>query len=180
MARLDPVKGHAVLIDAFARAVRTLPDARLTVVGRPENVTSAQLLERAARLGVGDRIAFEGHVPDPNDYMRRCHVGVVASLGSEAASRAAVEWMAAGRPLVSTAVGCLPEYVKDGTTGRLVAPDNAESLAAALVETGSDPLLRERWGAAARARYEAAFSSARFLDHFERTLSDALHGVPSR
>lgn len=180
VARLDPVKGHAVLIDAFARAARTLPDVRLSVVGRPENVTSAELMERAARLGVGERIAFEGHVPDPNDYMRRCHVGVVASLGSEAVSRAAVEWMAAGRPLVATAVGCLPEYVADGTTGRLVPPDDPAALAAALVELGSDPLLRERWGAAARARYEGVFSSARFLDQTERTLSDALHGVPSR
>lgn len=180
VARLDPVKGHAALLDAFAAASRTVPDCRLTVVGRPENVTSAELLERAARLGVDGRVTFEGHVPDPDDYMRRCHVGVVASLGSEAVSRAAVEWMAAGRPLVATRVGCLPEYVEDGKTGRLVPPNDPEALAAALVELGSDPLLRERWGREARARYERLFTSARFLDETERTLSDALHGVPSR
>ncbi|TBR17607.1 glycosyltransferase family 1 protein [bacterium] len=180
VARLDPVKGHAVLLDAFARAARALPDARLTVVGRPENVTSLELVERAARLGVGDRVTFEGHVPDPDDYMRRCHVGVVSSTGSEAVSRAAVEWMAAARPLVATRVGCLPEYVDDGRTGRLVRPDDAEALAAALVELGSDPLLRERWGRAARARYESLFTAARFLDETEKTLHDALHGVPSR
>jgi glycosyltransferase involved in cell wall biosynthesis len=180
VARLDPVKGHAALLDAFARASRSLPDARLSVVGRAENVNSRELVERAARLGVGDRVTFEGHVPDPADYMRRCHVGVVASLGSEAVSRAAVEWMAAGRPLVATRVGCLPEYVDDGRTGRLVPPGDAEALAAALVELGGDLLTRERWGAAARARYEDVFSSERFLDGTERALGLALHGVSPR
>lgn len=180
VARLDPVKGHAVLLDAFARASRTLPDARLVVVGRAENVSARELVERAARLGIGDRVSFVGHVPDPADYMRRCHAGVVASLGSEAVSRAAVEWMAAGRPLVATRVGCLPEYVVDGATGRLTAPGDAEGLAAALVELGGDPLLRERWGEAARARYEEVFSSETFLDGMETALGRALHGVSPR
>lgn len=180
VARLDPVKGHAVLLDAFALASRAVPDARLVVVGRSENVAAAALAERAARLGVGERVSFVGHVPDPFDYMRRCHVGVVASLGSEAVSRAAVEWMAAGRPLVATRVGCLPEYVADGVTGRLVPPDDAPALADALAALGADPLARETMGRAGRARYEGLFTGRRFLDETERVLSDALHGVPSR
>lgn len=180
VARLDPVKGHAVLLDAFAALSRRRPDARLVVVGRAENVAAAELASRAAKLGVGDRVSFQGHVPDAMDYMRRCHAGVVASLGSEAVSRAAVEWMAAGRPVVATRVGCLPEYVADGETGRLVPPGDAPALAEAMLSLADDLLARERMGRAARARYEALFTTDRFHASARRLLEDALHGLPSR
>ncbi|MBI3297500.1 MAG: glycosyltransferase family 4 protein [Elusimicrobia bacterium] len=180
VARLDPVKGHAVLLEALALAAKKRPELRLTVVGRTENLTARELLERAAVLGIADRVSFEGHVPDAFEYMRRCHAGVVASLGSEAVSRAAVEWMALGRPVIAAAVGCLPEYVSDGVTGRLVPPGDAAALAAALLELGDDPLLRERQGRAARRRWEELFRLETFLDATERAYTDALHPVPSR
>lgn len=180
VARLDPVKGHAALLDAFGRLCRALPEVRLLVVGRSENIAAKDLSERAARLGIADRVVLEGRVPDALDYMRRCHIGVVASLGSEAVSRAAVEWMALGRPLVATKVGCLPEYVEDGVTGRLVEPGDAQALADALKPLAADPLLRERMGKAGRARYERMFRLERFVSETERIYAGAIDGLSPR
>lgn len=180
VARLDPVKGHAVLLDAFGRLCRDLPDVRLLVVGRSENVAAKDLSEHAARLGISDRIVLEGRVPDALDFMRRCHIGVVASLGSEAVSRAAVEWMSLGRPLVATAVGCLPEYVDEGVTGRVVAPGDAEALAGALKALAMDPLLRERMGRAARERWERLFRMERFVAATEKAYEGAIEGLSPR
>lgn len=180
IARLDPVKGHAVLLDAFGRLCRDLPDVRLVVVGRSENIAARDLSEHAAKLGISDRVALEGRVPDALDFMRRCHIGVVASLGSEAVSRAAVEWMALGRPLVATAVGCLPEYVEEGVTGRLVAPGDAAALSQALRSLAMDPLLRERMGRAARERWERLFTMERFIRETERTYAGAIEGLSRR
>lgn len=180
VARLDPVKGHGVLIEALAWAVRKRPELRLMIVGRAENLASRDLLESASRLGIAERISMEGHVPDAFEYMRRCHVGVVASLGSEAVSRSGVEWMALGRPLVASAVGCLPEYVQEGTTGILVPPNEPEALGAALLRLADDPLLRERMGRAARRRWEEKFKLDKFIEASEQSYANALHPIPSR
>lgn len=174
LGRLDPVKGHGVFLQAAARVLRRYPDARFLVVGRQENVRANDLLREAHRLGAGERVELTGHVPDPTAYLRRCHVGVVASVGSEAVSRAAVEWMACGRPLVATSVGCLPEYVEDGRSGFLVEPRSPEAMAEALGRLVGDVFLRERMGHEARGRYEAMFTLERFLDRMEEVYKAVL------
>ncbi len=179
VARLDPVKGHPVLLRAAARVVRDYPEAQFLIVGKQENVSRAELQESAGVLGIGDHIEFTGWVPDALRYMRRCHVGVVASIGSEAVSRAAVEWMAVGRPLVATRVGCLPEYVVDGKTGALVPPGDEAALAEALSNLVADSFLREKFGVEGRRRFDDLFGFDRFIDETERIYEDAIHAVPS-
>lgn len=182
VGRLDPVKGHAVFLEAAAKVMRArgCGGVRFLVVGRPENVKAADLLRRAQDLAMAGRVDVVGHVPDALDAMRRCHAGVIASLGSEAVSRAAVEWMSIGRPLAATRVGCLPEYVENGVTGLLVPPADAQSLAEAVARLVRDGALRDSMGEAARRRYESLFTMRRFLDETERFYAEAAHAVPSR
>ncbi len=179
VGRLDPVKGHSVLLAAAVRVLKTHRDARVMIIGRQENVSSGDLLREAHRLGIGDSVELTGHVPDVYHYMRRCHIGVVASVASEAVSRAAVEWMAVGRPLVVTSVGCLPEYVEDGKSGYIVPPRDPEALGAALGRLVGDCYLRETIGRASRARYESIFTLDRFLDETENFYESTLYPVPS-
>ena len=87
--------------------------------------------------------------------------------------------MAVGRPLVSTTVGCLPEYVVDGKTGFLVEPNDENALAKAIGTLVADPFLRETYGSAARARYNQEFKLERFIDQTEKGYEDALHPIPS-
>lgn len=179
VARLDPIKGHSVFLEAAAIVLRKHPDARFLIIGRQENIRSADLLREAERLKIGRQVELTGHVPRVVDYMRRCHVGVVASLGSEAVSRAAVEWMSVGRPLVATSVGCLPEYVEEGKTGHIVAPRDPEALAERIGRLVGDVYLRERMGREGRRRYEERFTLARFIEDTRTFYEKALHAVPS-
>jgi len=180
VARLDPVKGHAVLLRGAARVIREYPEARFLIVGKQENVSRAELNEAASILGIADQVELTGRVPDPLHFMRQCNIGVVASLGSEAVSRAAVEWMAVGRPLVATRVGCLPEYVVDGETGLLVPPGDEMALGEALAKLVADPYLRETYGVAGRRRFEEVFGLERFILETERMYEDAIHAISSR
>ncbi|MFH2204676.1 MAG: glycosyltransferase family 4 protein [Elusimicrobiota bacterium] len=179
VGRLDPVKGHAIFLEAAAIVLKSYPDARFIIVGRQENITSGDLLRQAHALSIAERVELTGHVPKVADYMQRCHIGVIASLGSEAVSRAAVEWMAVGRPLVATRVGCLPEYVVDGETGQLVNPRDPQALAAALGRLIGDSFLREQQGRAARTRFTELFTLDRFLDQTERFYERTLQPVSS-
>ncbi|MDE2237544.1 MAG: glycosyltransferase family 4 protein, partial [Elusimicrobia bacterium] len=118
LARMDLVKGH----DDLFRAARGLmaEDARTVFLAAGDGILRGAIEEAAAALR--GRFRVLGRVPDALDFIASCRIGVVASRGSEAVSRAALEWMSLGRPLLATRVGCLPELVEDGVTGILVPP----------------------------------------------------------
>jgi len=180
VARLDPVKGHADFLRAAADVATKFPDARFLIAGREENVKRARIEALVSNLGLRGKVEVMGHVPDAVEFMRGCHIGVVASTGSEAVSRVAVEWMSAGRPVVATAVGCLPEFVEDGVSGALVAPADPRALSIAISSLLGDAPLRHRLGERARARFEDAFTYPRFVRETEAFYDKTLRAVPSR
>ncbi|MBI5244816.1 MAG: glycosyltransferase family 4 protein [Elusimicrobia bacterium] len=163
VGRLDPVKGHGIFILAAARVLRRFPQARFLVAGREENVSIRELRRLALEHGLKDSLMLLSRVPDVCEVMRRCHVGVIASIGSEAVSRAAVEWLSQGRPLVATAVGCLPEYLQGGECGRIVAPNDPGALAEAVCAFLEAPEDISRASVAARRLFEERFPLERFL-----------------
>lgn len=164
VARLDPVKGHRYLLEAIALLAKSHPTIQLRVFGQEENVKQRDLRAMAGRLGIEDRIEFQGFQSDVPQAMSKCRIGIVASTGSEAVSRVALEWMAAGRPLIATKVGCLPEIVKQGETGLLVEPKNAPDLARAIAELVSHPDLAARMGKAGRRAAQNRFALSRFAE----------------
>ncbi len=167
LGRLDPVKGHEVLLQAAALILRRVPEASFLAAGREENAKTARLQDLARELGIGGRVRFLGHVADAAAFMRGCHLGVVASLGSEAVSRAAAEWLACARPLVASSVGSLPEYLEGCEGGELVPPGDPEALARAALSM-LEPGRRDSAAAGARKRYEDRFSMERFGRDMER------------
>ncbi|MEK7765253.1 MAG: glycosyltransferase family 4 protein [bacterium] len=173
VGRLDPVKGHRLLLEAVAVVRSRRPGVKVLVAGREEMETIAGLLMDAGRLGVDQLVEFLGHVPALSSVMSRCAVGVVASVGSEAVSRVALEWMAHGRPLVASAVGCLPEVVEDGVTGRLVPPGDPVRLGEALLDLLSDPGKASAMGRRGRERVESVFGFRRFAEETERVYEAA-------
>jgi glycosyltransferase involved in cell wall biosynthesis len=153
VARLDPVKGHAVALEVFARLARNFPQARLVIAGEDRNVSAAQLQARASELGITGSVEFCGRLSDLYDFMRGCDVGIVPSLGSEAVSRVALEWSSCGVPVIASKIGGLPDLVKDGENGLLVPPGDADALYAALEKLAGDPALAARLGANGREFY---------------------------
>ena len=173
LGRLDPVKGHLCFLEAAALVLEKFPAAEFVVAGGEKNTKYSELERRAGELGIADKVKFLGHIPDAAAFNRSCDAGVVASLGSEAVSRAALEWLAAGRPLVATAVGCLPEFVQPEW---LVPPQNPAMLAGKLLSLLQSPEKRLAAGAANRAKALKDFSLEAFADRtesaFKRTIAE--------
>lgn len=166
IARLAPVKR----VDLFLRAIAELPHVRAVVVGDGDQ---REALERLVDdLGVRDRVALTGWRADARALVAGFDALVVCS-DYETFGLAAVEAMAAGVPVVATAVGGLTEVVRDGETGRLVPPNDVAALVEALrdvLEPERNRILaararsvaRERWPIARMAsEYTAVYRAAR-------------------
>jgi glycosyltransferase involved in cell wall biosynthesis len=150
-ARLDPQKGHRVLLDAAAE----LPGVRFALAGSgPEEVT---LEAHAERVGVRDRVRFLGHRDDIPELLAACDVFALPSL-YEGSSLAVLEAMGAGRAVVSSAIGGTDELIEHGDSGVLVPPGDARALASALRRLLGDDGTRARLGARARQRAQDDFS----------------------
>lgn len=130
VGNLRSQKDHLTLLDAFARVKKTLPAARLVLVGDGPMRDSVQ--SRAAKLGVESSVELAGFAPDVWPYLSRANVFALASR-YEPLGVAAQEAMAAGLPVVATNVGGLPEVVQDGKNGLLVPPADPTAMANALL-----------------------------------------------
>ncbi len=165
VARLDPVKGHRYVIEAMSLLKSTYPSLRLRIIGQEENISVHQLHAMAEELWVDSQIDFYGHQSQIANVMSECTMGVIASTGSEAVSRVALEWMAAGRPVVATKVGCLPEIVQDRITGSLVEPKDAPALASAVARLLHDPDKVKSKGNAGLSRVRRHFAMPQFIEN---------------
>lgn len=174
LGRLDPVKGHDDFMDAAVLLHKALPQARFLAAGagKPERVSRLQW--QIGYLKIDGALELLGRVEDPGAFIARCRVGVVASVDSEAVSRAALEWMAMGRPLVATSVGCLPDLVQDGETGFLVPPRDSQALAKAIKRLLENSAMAAEMGRKAKDRFEALFNLQRFAAQTESLYAEAL------
>ena len=152
------IKDHTTLLRAFAAVHRAEPRARLLLVGQGSAENPRAGLDREAEaLGVGAAVRFAGVRTDIPRLLRTCDVYVNSSR-YEGMSNTILEAMAAGRPVVATAVGGNPDLVGDGVTGYLVPAGDAEAMASRVLELLRNADARARMGAAGRARMEAVHS----------------------
>jgi colanic acid/amylovoran biosynthesis glycosyltransferase len=160
VARLVPQKGHAVLLEALARLRAGGRDVRLVVVG--DGPTSADLHAAVARLGLEGAITWRGVLDEAGvaAALDRADAFVLPSF-AEGLPIALMEAMGRGLPCVATSVHGVPELARDGATALLVAPADADALAAAIARLADDPALGARLGAAARAFVAEAYAPDR-------------------
>ena len=161
ICRLVPQKGVDIAIEALARVREQHPDAHLVVLG--EGPLRAEFSALAARLGVGDAVSLPGRVGDVAWWLRRAAV-LVHPARWEGFGLALLEAMLSARPVVAAAVSSIPEIVVDGETGRLVAPDDAAALAAAVVDLLDHPARATSMGEAGLALAQAEFSVERMAE----------------
>ncbi|MGE3272011.1 MAG: glycosyltransferase family 4 protein [Chloroflexota bacterium] len=175
VARLAPQKGHRVLFEALPAIHAAVPDVHVRLVGHEELSTVAELRAVAADLGVANLVTFEGFRADVPQVMADLDVFVLPSLW-EGFGLVLVEAMAAGRPVVASAVGPIPEIVVDGVTGLLVPPGNPAALAEAVTRLLLDPELAAAFGQAGRARVERELRLGTMIERTE-ALYDELLGT---
>lgn len=172
VGRLIPIKGHIVLLRAFADARRELPGLELEIAGRGPLEPALRALAR--ELGVADAVRFLGHVTPIQSAIEQAAAVVVPSMG-EGFGMVALEAMERARPVIAAAIGGLGEIVRDGVTGVLVPPGEAEPLAAAIVRVAGDPELAREMGDAGRRRALARFLQVFCTERTELLYEDALH-----
>lgn len=162
VARLAECKGHRYALAALRHIVEAGIDARYAIAGDGEE--GAEIQAEAARLGLADRVRLCGGLAE-RDVLALLQEGdafVLPSVGiGEAAPVALMEAMATGLPSVCSIIGGVPELLDDAVEGYLVPQADSAALAAALARLASDPALRLRLGAAARARAVAEFGAGR-------------------
>jgi glycosyltransferase involved in cell wall biosynthesis len=118
LAVIRPVKGHRYLIEAAARVLREIPDARFLLVGWYEEGPYVQELRALTQsLGIADRIIFTGGRSDTADVLAALDICVLSTL-NEGFSNAIIESMAARKPVVATNVGGNPEECSPGRSAR--------------------------------------------------------------
>jgi glycosyltransferase involved in cell wall biosynthesis len=155
LGTFQPWYGLEKLIEAFAPVVRQIPEARLLMVG--DGLVRQALERQAQEAGLGDVVRFAGYVPHEAvpRYLGCFDIAVAAfrDLGIAFCGSPIklFEYMAAGRAIVASRIGQIPEIVTHERDALLVEPGNVPDLAAAIVRLGRDAGLRERLGAAARA-----------------------------
>jgi len=166
VARLAPQKDHATFIRAARRVITASPDTHFFIVGDYSSEpgsqrTYEQLLGLVAELGLADHVTFTGFRADVSTLVAGMDV-VVLATNFEGFGLAVLEAMAEGRPVVATAVGGIPEFVRDGETGLLHRHADDAHLAAQIQSILQDPALATRLGEAGRHLVETAFSPAHF------------------
>lgn len=158
LGRLQKEKGFDVLLDAMGQL---RGEARLLLGG--EGLLSEELPELSHVLGVADLVEFRGFVRDVPAFMAEMGLFVLSSR-SEGLGLVLIEAMAAGRPVVATHVGGVPEVVVHGKTGLLVPPEDPNALAEAIRQVLADPDLAGRMGEAGRRRAELLYGADRMAE----------------
>lgn len=160
VATLRPQKALDVMIRAVPELRRRVPGATVLLIGGADALDSqeeARLRAVAAAAEVGESVRFLGPRDDVPDLVAAIDLGALSS-DFEGSPLSVMEYMEAGKAVVATRVGGLPDLVVEGETGLLVPPGDPPALAAALAELLRDPERRARMGAAGRERRREMFS----------------------
>jgi glycosyltransferase involved in cell wall biosynthesis len=157
IGRLEPIKGLAFLLEAAAVLRHRLPDLRIELAG--SGSCEPRLRSLAAQLGIAESVSFLGWTDDVNALLRRWQVFAQPSI-HEGLGLSVLEAMAAGRPVVASATGGLPELVVDGRTGFLVPVGAVDALVDRIGTLLADENLRTRMGHAGWQRARDGFTVA--------------------
>jgi glycosyltransferase involved in cell wall biosynthesis len=172
-SRLAPWKGQHVLLESLTR----LPEVHALLVGAPlfgEDDYAEDLRQLAKTLDVADRVHFLGFRRDVPLLMRLSDIVVHTSVAPEPFGRVIVEGMLARRPVVAARAGGAAEIVDDGVSGVLVAPGDANALAAALTDLLANPAWAQ---ALAETGYKVAlerFTLRSMLENVEQQMQQAV------
>ncbi len=174
--RLAVNKGLHHLVRAFARVAVANAGARLALAGEDQD-QGDRLRAIVAELGLGDRVAFTGHLTEES-YRSALGAADVFALPSEweAFGIVLAEAMACGKPCVATRVGGAPDVVRDGETGYLVPYGDEVALADRISSLLADPARRDAFGRAGRARVASEFTWDAVVDALERVYAEAARG----
>lgn len=175
--RVEPQKGQHGLIEACAKLKDAGIAFQLLLAGDvTDEIYLAKCRNRATELKIEDRVTFSGYVKNMPEMLHRADIFVLPSIHGEAFSRAMIEAMAAGRPVVAADVGGAREAIEDGVSGYVAPPADPDALGNKILFLANDAGRRQRFGAAARKRVEERFTIEQNVRETEKVYSELLEG----
>jgi glycosyltransferase involved in cell wall biosynthesis len=165
IGRMTGVKRTEDVLRAFRRLRDRGVDACLCMIGDGPDRPAVE--RRAHELGVMRDTLFLGYQEEVAPFYAAFDAMILPSI-NEGTPVSAIEALAAGRPVVATRVGGVPDVVREGEDGFLVDPGDVDALAERLAQLAADRELRERLGAAGRARVIPRYSVERLVDDVDR------------
>jgi glycosyltransferase involved in cell wall biosynthesis len=179
VAHVFPRKGYDVMLRALPRIIQEVPTAHYVIVGTGEDVYQRQLNTLAAALGIADHVHFVGFQDDVTPFLSALSL-YVHPARMEGFGIAVVEALAAGKAVVATRVGGLPEVVDHGQTGLLVAADHPEELSAAVLSLLHDDVRRTAMGERAAQVARERFNLTASISALERLYGQVLNSGRER
>jgi glycosyltransferase involved in cell wall biosynthesis len=179
IGNISPGRGQDLAVRAMKEIGERLPKARCVVVGEP-HPRPLDLCYRDEVVGLGrelrldEAVLFTGFTERIADVYAAADIVINPARFNEPFGRVAIEAISAGRPVVSTRVGAVPEVLRDRQDALLVPPDDALALADAVIELWEDADLRSRIVAQGRLAVERRFRLDDSVAQFLRLVSEAL------
>ncbi len=161
VGRLSPWKGQHIFLEAAAAVREQFPKARFQIIGSAmfgEEEYEAKIRKLCETLGLMNAVEFTGYRTDVSALIGQLDVLVHASTSGEPFGQVVVEGMVAGKPVVATNGGGIPEIVQEGVTGWLVPMGESAPMAEAIMRLLRDPEGAAKMGAAGRQRVLAHFT----------------------
>jgi len=155
VAHLAGHKGQTYLVQAIPQVLAKIPDARFFIVGKGELME--ELKAAAAGLGLKDKLVFTGFRDDVADFYQIADLYVMSSV-QEGLGTAVLDALALAKPVVATNCGGLPEIIRDGRTGRLVAPADPAALANGILDMLSRAEAAQSMARQGQAMVQKSFS----------------------
>ena len=173
VGRLAAEKGLNFLVDAMPEILRSLPDAKLSLVG--DGPVASELAEQVARLGLQESVVLHGKVPHEEviRFMARASAQVLPSVWCENSPLTCYESLLSGLPMVASDIAGLPSMVRPGETGMLAKPRDPADLAKKLVELLGNRDVFEKLSAGC-LRDVGRYSKNKHLDSLERVFAEAV------
>lgn len=164
IGRLSEEKGHIYLVRALPKLVEQIASCRLLVIG--DGPQRAPLQAEVEAMLLKNKVCFLGARSDVKDWLNVADVLLLPSL-TEGLPLVLLEAMAAGKPIVASRVGGIPEVLSDGKTGILVAPRSPDAIAKAVCRLYKNQEFAKQLGHAARLHAEKHFTLPRIVKQWE-------------
>ncbi|WOO42525.1 glycosyltransferase [Rubellicoccus peritrichatus] len=180
---LSRYKGNLIFVEAVKQITDQIPKARFYFLGGPfPNVSNPEdvgfdkvLAEKVSEEGLSDVIKFLGHRDNVADVLWAMDLVVVPSIHEEAFGRVAVEAMLAGKAVIVSQSGGLPEVIQDGKTGIVVPKNDPTALAEAMLKLLEDDTLRNAFGKAGQERAQRLFPDTLKRDKMWAAIAEVCH-----
>ncbi len=173
VASLVAHKGHKYLLEAAAYVKNNFrPKVKFILAG--DGVLRKELEEYARKLGLAQEVEFRGVVGDIPRLLDSLDVVALVSSEREGLGIALLEAMAAGKPVIGTRVGGIPEVIRDGENGLLVAPQDSPALAKAIISLLEDSQKAKAMGGRGRTMVKESFSLPGMIKRIEDLYQDLI------